>query len=73
MERLIYLIGCMTNAMDKNMFSESSAHLRLLVYYASQILADYNSADDIESYISKFNNEIKLAEKRGIWTPYKSW
>lgn len=59
--------------MDRNILSETSAHLRLLVYFASEIVSENTSEDDRQLYISKFNNEIKLANKRGIWTPYENW
>lgn len=59
--------------MDRNILSETSAHLRLLVYFASEIVSENTSEEDRSLYINKFNREVELAKKRGIWTPYESW
>ena len=73
MEKLLYLINCMTQSMDRNISSESSAHLRLLVYYASQIISKNNSIVEKDINKTRFNKECEIAQKRNIWTPYKSW
>ena len=73
MKKLLYLINHMTAAMDRNVLSEISAHLRLLVYFASQIVSENSSEEDKALYIEKFNKEIEYANKRGIWTPYTAW
>lgn len=73
MEKLIYLISVMTQEMDRSILSETSAHLRLLVYFVSQIVSENTSEEDRQLYIGKFNKEVEYADKRNIWTPYKSW
>lgn len=73
MKKLIYLISAMTQEMDRNISSETSAHLRLLVYFAAEIVSENTSEEDKNLYIGKFNKEVEYADKRGIWTPYKSW
>lgn len=73
MKKLLYLINAMIQEMDRNILSETSAHLRLLVYFASEIVSENNSEEDKQLYIGKFNKEVELADKRKIWSPYKSW
>ena len=73
MKKLLYLINAMTQEMDRNILSETSAHLRLLVYFASQIISEHSDEEYKQIYIDKFNKEVELADKRKIWSPYKSW
>ena len=63
----------MTQYMDKNIMSEQSNHLRLLVYYSSQIISEETSEKAKQSYIEKFNKEVEHAIKRNLWTPYTKW
>lgn len=68
MNKLFYLIDCMTKEMDRNPYSDESVHLRLLVYYAKCIVTkSHDNAEEI------FNREVESAKKAGIWTPYDKW
>lgn len=63
----------MTKAMDRNICSSESVHLRLLVYYCSEIQSEHTSEENKLSYITKFNKEIEWANKNNIYTPYSEW